>query len=483
MRLRPTLLVALLLLTASAHAGQLLWGPMLGYRTHREVFLSLEVKDAKSVSLEYWLTGRPETKRTLTRENPPVNPAGGQIVQFRPGLLEMGATYDYAVLIDGERVAQKSPATFQTSTLWEWRTPPPNFSFLLGSCLYVNEPRFDRPGEPYGKGVRTLELAAETGADFMVWLGDNWYYREVDWSSVSGLWYRVQYDRSIPELQKLLGVMHHYATWDDHDYGPNDPNWSYEFKDVTLDIFQAYWGNPTYGSRDLPGVHTKWTWGDAAFILMDGYSYRDDVSLNQDTTDKRIWGRQQLEWLKQSLLQASESGHYTFKFVGTGTQILQSVVSGSSHQEYRREREELLQFIAENNITGVVFLTGDVHHSGVYRRQLGRDGPWIYEITSSPLAASSWDVEKSPKAADRLLVKGTLVGDQNFVQVRVVGEGVDRALIVSSTDKQGVQRFAHTIKATELGYVPRRRGRAPAVANPPTTPAAAVAAPAAPKTP
>jgi alkaline phosphatase D len=457
MKLRSVLAVAAVaaLFSVSASAGQLLWGPMLGYRAHREVFLSLEVKDARSVALDFWLAGRPETRRTLVQENPPVTPAGGQIVQFRPGLLEMGAAYEYAIRLDGEPVALRAPATFRTSTLWEWRGAPPDFSFLLGSCLFVNEPRYDRPGAPYGKTMRTLELAAESGADFMVWLGDNWYYREVDWTSVSGLWSRVQHDRSQPEMQKLLGVMHHYATWDDHDYGPNDPNWSYEFKDVTLDIFKAYWGNPTYGSRELPGVHTKWTWGDAAFILMDDYFYRDDAHLDQDTTDKRMWGRRQLEWLKQSLLQAGESGHYTFKFVGNGTQILQTVAGGSSHQEYRREREELLQFIAENGITGVVFLTGDVHHSGIYRRRLGNNGPWVYEISSSPLAAGSWKVEDSPKARDPLVLRETLVGDQNFVHVRVTGAGADRALVVSSTDKQGVQRFEFTIKATELGYVPR----------------------------
>lgn len=452
------LLLATFAAALSASAAQLLWGPMLGYRAHREVFLSLEVKDAESIVLDYWQAGRPETKRSLRVERPAVNPAGGQIVQFRPGMLEMGAAYEYALTVEGTPLSFPYPLVFRTTSLWEWRAPPPDFSFLLGSCLFINEPRFDRPGDGYGKTRRTLELAAESGADFMVWLGDNWYYREADYSSVSGLWHRVQHDRSIPEIQKLLGAMHHYATWDDHDYGPNDPNWSWEFKDEARRIFQAYWGNPTYGSAALPGVHTKWYWGDAAFILMDDYSHRDDAHLDQDATDKRLWGRAQLEWLKQSLLQAGESGHYTFKFIGNGTQVLQTVVGGSSHNEYRREREELLRFIAENGITGVVFLTGDVHHSGIYRRRLGANGPWVYEITSSPLAAGSWKVEESPKARDPLVLPHTLVGDQNFVQVRATGAGAERALVVSSTDKQGVKRFEHVIKATELGYVPRKRG-------------------------
>lgn len=447
------------LFTVATHAGQLVWGPMLGYRTHREVFISLEVKNAQSVTLDYWLAGKPETTQSLTQTKLEIHPAGGQVVQFRPGVLEMGAAYEYSVTVDGEKLALPHPATFKTMALWEWRTPPPDFSFLLGSCLYINDPHYDRPGEGYGKTVETLKLAGDSGADFMIWLGDNWYYRDPDYTSVSGLWYRAQHTRSTPEMQKLLASMHHYATWDDHDYGPNDSNWSFEFKDEALKIFRTYWGNPSYGERDHPGVHTKWLWGDAAFILMDDYFYRDDAQLNQDTTDKRMWGRRQLEWLKQSLLAAKELNHYTFKFVGNGTQILQTAVGGSSHEQYRREREELIQFIAENNITGVVFLTGDVHHSGIYRRKLGANGPWIYEITSSPLAAGSWNVETSAKSRDALVIKETLVGDQNFVQVRVTGTGADRALVVTSTDKQGVQRFEYTIKATDLGYVPPRRSR------------------------
>lgn len=452
-------LFALVLAVTSASAGQLVWGPMLGYRAHREVFISLEVKGARSVALDYWLAGKPETAQTLTQDHLETHPAGGQVVQFRPRLLEMGANYEYSITVDGEKLTLPYPTTFKTTTLWEWRTRPPDFSFLVGSCLYINDPIYDRPGEPYGKGAETLRLAGDSGADFMVWLGDNWYYREADYSSVSGLWYRAQHTRSTPEMQKLLAAMHHYATWDDHDYGPNDSNWTFEFKDEALKIFQAYWGNPTYGERDNPGVYTKWFWGDAAFILLDDYYYRDDSLLNQDTTDKRQWGRRQLEWLKQSLLAAKELEHFTFKFVGNGTQVLQTAVSGSSHQEYRREREELLQFIADNDITGVVFLTGDVHHSGIYRRRLGSSGPWVYEITSSPLSAGSWRVEDSNKARDPFVIRETLVGDQNFVKVHVTGAGADRALVVTATDKQGVQRFEYTIKATDLGYVPRRRSR------------------------
>lgn len=450
-------LVAVLLFSVICHlssitaAPSIVSGPMLGYRAHREVFLWVETKDAQKVTLDYWLAGRPETKRTLEQLNPAVTPAGGQIIHFRPGLLEMGAPYEYALSLDGVQQTLPFPATFRTQALWEWRTPPPDFKFITGSCAYINDEPYDRPGPGYGKTTRTFELMGESGADFMVWLGDNWYYREPDYDSISGLWYRPQHDRAIPEMRRLLASMHHYATWDDHDYGPNDSNWSYELKDEALKIFQACWGNPSYGERDNPGVYTKFTWGDAAFFLMDNHYHRDAATVNQELhPEKTQWGRRQLDWLKQSLLQTKALKHYAFKFIATGTQVLQTEPRGEGHEFYRREREELLQFIREHRITGVVFLTGDVHHSALYRRRLEKDGPWVYEITASPLSSASWEVEKSTKASDPYVVKDTLVGDQNFTTVEVRGPKDARELIITCTDKQGVVRFTHTVPLADL---------------------------------
>ena len=451
-RLSTVLLFALLgILCSALAAGSILSGPMLGYRAHREVFLWLETKDAAQVTLDYWLAGQPETKRTLAQAAPAPTPAGGQIFHFRPGLLEMGAEYEYTLSLDGVKQDFPFPTTFKTQALWEWRTPAPDFKFITGSCAYINDPAHDRPGLPYGKTTRTFELMGDSGADFMVWLGDNWYYREPDYDSLSGLWYRPQHDRAIPEMRKLLATMNHYATWDDHDYGPNDSNWTYEYKDEALKIFQAYWGNPSYGERNNPGVYTKFYWGDAAFFLLDNHYHRDAATLNQDLhPGKSQFGRAQLEWLKQSLIAAKELKHFKFFFIATGNQMLQVLTGAESHQEYRREREELLEFIREQQITGVVFLTGDVHHSGLYRRQLVKDGPWVYEITASPFSSGSWNVEKSTKANDPFLVPGTLVGDQNFVTVEVHGTKEARELVISCTDKQGETRFTQKIPLSEL---------------------------------
>ncbi len=449
--MRFFLLFALLSSVASA-AGTLVSGPMLGYRAHRETVITLETKDAKEVRIDYQLAGRPDTTRSQTITAPWVSPAGGQPLKFVLPLLEMGASYTYTLTIDGQLQTFPYPLAFKTTDLWEWRKAPPDFSFLFGTCAYLNDAPYDRPGTPYGKGTGIFRHMAASGADFTLWGGDNLYLREADYSSVSGIWYRYSHDRATPDLQPLWASMHHYATWDDHDYGPDNANASFEFKDVTLAAFKAYWGNPTYGEANNPGVYGKFVWADAAFFLMDDRTHRDDTTLDQDKHPRKTaWGDRQITWLKQSLLASKALKNQRFKFIVTGGQVIQTTVKARSetHELYRREREELIDFIKENKITGVIFLTGDVHHSALYRRPLS-DTQFIYELTSSPLSSGSWNAATSEKATDPFVVPGTIVGTQNYCQVSITGPKDARAVQIRCYDKTNALQWEQSIPASAL---------------------------------
>ncbi|HEY0968833.1 MAG TPA: alkaline phosphatase D family protein [Opitutaceae bacterium] len=452
MRLRSLLLVLALVLTGAAlFAGQLVSGPMLGYQAHREVLIWVEVRNARVVALDYWIAGRPETRKTIGVNAPAPTPGGGQIIHFRPGLLEMGAAYEYRLSVDGQPLTFPYPLTFRTADQWEWRKPPPDFSFLFGTCAYLNDERYDRPGTPYGKGTEIFRHMGDSGADFTLWGGDNLYLREADFSSESGIWYRYSHDRATPDLQKLFASMHHYATWDDHDYGPNDANKSYEFKATTLAAFKAYWGNPTWGEPDNPGVYGKFYWGDAAFILLDNRYHRDDSNLDQAKhPEKTQYGAQQLDWLKQSLLAAQQLSHYAFKFIVTGGQVITSFGGSSETFDYfRHEREEILQFIKDQKITGVIFLSGDVHFTELARTKL-TDTQWVYELTSSPLSSGVHNVERAGRLHDPMRVDGTLVIDQNYTKLSLSGPANDRVLTIRCYDKTNALRWEHAIKASDL---------------------------------
>ena len=100
---------------------------------------------------------------------------------------------------------------FQTQEHWEYRKDAPNFSFAVGSCAYTNEKTKDRPGKSYGQDYFIYNSILDKNPDFMIWLGDNVYLREPDWNTKTGIYHRYSHDRSIKELQPLLGSVHHYA--------------------------------------------------------------------------------------------------------------------------------------------------------------------------------------------------------------------------------------------------------------------------------
>lgn len=443
---------SLMFTTALAWAqGSLVSGPMLGYQAHRETVIWVETKDAHAVALEYHVAGKPDTSRTIIQENPSATPAGVQPMKFVLPLLEMGQSYDYALKIDGAPVKTSYPFTFKTRSLWEWRTPPPAFKFIYGSCAYLNEPQYDRPGKPYGQGATIFRYIAESGADFMIWGGDNLYLREPDFSSESGIWYRYTHDRATPDLQKLFAVMNHYATWDDHDYGSNDANKSFEFKETSLKAFKAYWANATWGEADNPGVYGKFFWGDAAFMLMDNRYYRDDDHLDSDQNPQKTqYGARQRDWLKQSLLAAQQLGHFTFKFIVTGGQVITDFGGSSETFEYyQREREDLLKFIVDHRITGVVFLSGDVHFTELAKKKIGAT-QWVYELTSSPFSSGISHGADKERASDPHRVDGTFVLDQNYCTLALSGAKGARTLTIACFDKTNARRWEKTISESEL---------------------------------
>jgi alkaline phosphatase D len=201
--------------------------------------------------------------------------------------------YYYNPLIDGKKISLPFETKFTTKDLWQWRKPAPDFSFLTGSCAYFNEPQYDRPGKPYGGDSSIFETMANTKSDFHIWLGDNWYTREVDYSSAWGLNYRASHDRATPVLQKFMASMPHYAIWDDHDYGPNDAGANYLLKEKTREVFNKYWLNSTAG-EDNKGIYSQFSYADVDFFLTDDRYFRSDPNLPDSinglpNTEKKIF--------------------------------------------------------------------------------------------------------------------------------------------------------------------------------------------------
>jgi alkaline phosphatase D len=449
MRLRSTLpthgLLFLLLFYSPLLQSQSLLqsGPMVGYGQMTEVMLWVQTAKPASVQFRYWETDRPKEKK-LSRS---VKTADDRALTAHVLIdgLQPGKKFEYELLIDGKVTTRPYPLRFQTQPLWHWRTDPPDFTVAIGSCFYVNEAQWDRPGRPYGSNYEILTTIAGMNPDLMIWLGDNTYYREVDWHSVAGLRHRWTHTRSLPELQPLLGSTHHYATWDDHDYGPNDSDRGYRLKGAALETHKLFWGNQTYGTPEVPGVFGRFEWGDVEFFLLDDRYHRAPNDA-PDNEEKTMWGRDQRQWLMDGLT----SSIATFKVVANGSQVLNPHAAGKEALKvFRHEYDLLLNFVREQNISGVFFITGDRHYTELIRLD-GGPHP-LYDFTSSSLTAGLSAPRSEEEKNNSARVEGTLVTDaHNFGMMRFSGPRTDRKVVLECWDYTGKLRWQYEIKASDL---------------------------------
>ena len=248
--------------------------------------------------------------------------------------------------------------------------------------------------------------------------------KSVNWTNLSQLqdiynkhW---EYNRSDRHLMSLLQNTSLYSQADDHevvnDYGGN---WSYlsidtkeriGFPNLIKADIQAFFNfSPIDRSNDTSKepnrIYRSFNWGkDLDLFLLDAHSYRSRSDLN-DTVEnnKTIFGKQQLQWLKESLLNSTAtwkviSTDVPFSIPSCFTKFLGcdnwATNSSAFKKTFVSERYDFLKFLDDNNITNIVVVTTDVHFPSniVVDEDLNHDGDRIifHEIVSGPFAALSY---------------------------------------------------------------------------------------------
>ena len=420
---------------ATAGTAGLQSGPMIGYVDMFEALVWVQTKGNATVHIEYWEQDKPETKY---KTDPVKAMKPAFTAKCIANKTQPGKSYSYEVYINQKKVELSYPTTFRTQTQWQWRTDPPPFSFVAGSCFFINEAEYDRP-KPYGSNYQICSKIYEKKPDFMIWLGDNAYYREPDWFTQTGMVHRFTHTRSLPELQPLLASTAHYAIWDDHDYGPDNSDATWINKETAWQTFRQFWGNPTFGVDGKKGCTTMFSWNDADFFLLDNRFFR--TPNNCKTCERTALGHEQMEWLIGSL-SASKA---QFKFVAIGGQVLSTDNhSETAFYDFPQEREELLRRIEEEGIKGVVFLTGDRHFTELSSYQ-NKAGNRVYDLTSSSLTAGAFK-DALAKTSNDNRVPGTVVPENNFCLLSMSGPFRARTLTITCYNAQGTEMWTKAIQ-------------------------------------
>jgi len=418
-------------------------GPMVGAVEMMEATLWLQTKEPASVGVEYWPVD--DTTGYRFYKTGKATADNFNTIKLTLTELEPGTRYNYRVSVNDRYPELDYPTTFTTQKLWQWRTDPPPFSIAMGSCLYINDPEYDRPGDPYGGEYEILESIHRKNPDLMLWLGDNVYYREVDFYSEAQMAQRYRHTRSIDEMQALIAGTVNLAIWDDHDYGPNNSDRTYRMRQETLEIFKKYWPNPALGTMETPGVFYRYTYNDVEFFMTDDRFHR--APNKADNSDDDFLGRDQLNWLKESLINSNAA----FKLIVVGNQATNVHVGHEGFPKYRERYNKLMEFLASNRIEGVLFLSGDRHFTELLKTK--RDGLYpLYEFTSSPLTSGTYSgIMESKEAENPLRVEGTLVYEtRNFGMIHVSGKRGNRKLTLQTFDVEGEKLWEYNINQRDL---------------------------------
>lgn len=446
--MKKLILIAAILISNKIIA-QIVAGPMLGYVEHREAAIWIEVDEkVNKVGIKYWVKNNATNKNTLMYKGA-LNNKYNPITFILPELL-MNTSYQYQFEMDGKEVSPAKIYEFKTKDLWEWRKPAPDFKFLYGSCVYLNDSTYDRPGKPYGQNPAMLEKMADAEADFTIWGGDNLYLREADFSSASGIAYRYSHDRAAKAYQRVLSVRPNYATWDDHDYGPNDSNHSFDLKQVTYNCYKNYFPQKTYGNNGIDGIYQTFKYSDAQFFMMDDRFYRSANEIpgiinGKANQDKSYYGKQQMDWLKSALI----SSNAVFKFIVNGGQVLNTIADKECLRSYDAEFNDLMNYITTNKINGVIFLSGDRHFSEMHK--ISTPGFYdLYDFTCSPIASGVYAVDKSKEFVNPTRVEGSLFIGNNFSRISISGAKNERKVNFEIIDANGEKKWEYNINQALL---------------------------------
>jgi len=428
--------IALFLFAPLWMTAQIKSGPMLGYSEMKEVLVWVQTEKAADVSINYWEKG----DKTIHKTDPVhTDKSTAYIARIIADEVTMGKKYDYEVLVNGKKMAFDYALEFQTQDLWQYRHDPPAFSFIFGTCNYVNEEATDRPGRGYGGADEVYAAMHAKKPDFMLWGGDNFYYREPDYTR-TGMIHRNDHARAVKAMQPLLANVHHYAVWDDHDYGPNDSDRSFPLKHMSLEMFKLYWGNPNYVFPN-EGITGKFQWADVEFFLMDDRWNKAPNELNDPNKD--YWGAKQMNWL----LDALSTSKASFKIIVNGGQVISPAKVFENMANYEAERTYLLKELKNRKIPGVLFLSGDRHISNL--NKLEREGTYpLYDLTVSPMTAGKADAVKQDY--NETLVPGTLVQERAFSKIEVTGPLKDRTLTMTICNVKGETIWTKEIKSNQL---------------------------------
>jgi phosphodiesterase/alkaline phosphatase D-like protein len=267
---------------------------------------------------------------------------------------------------------------------------PERFSFILGSCNW-SRGGLVQIGDARAswEGIRSL-IQAKSPA-FMIHCGDQ-IYADIPGTLPQFMnlrYYRDLYLKSwkLKPTAEVLAALPHYMILDDHeifDDFHNGKPYVGESSDTIRDFAKVAYREYQHSRNPQsfsPDFHFSFEWAGAQFFAVD---VRTERHKGDNAT---IMSTQQMARLKDWLAVNKAK----VKFVVTSVPFVGEVRTGDDKwcsRSFRAQRDEIIDFIARNGVSRLVFLTGDMHCS--YHATMKITNPaggeiLVHELMSSPI--------------------------------------------------------------------------------------------------
>jgi alkaline phosphatase D len=223
-------------------------------------------------------------------------------------------------------------------------------------------------------------LARRFEMDFFVWLGDTIYADEAETVEEYRSFY--EYNINTDGFQAIMGSTPGVFSWDDHEVANN---WSLEsIAPDRLDAAAtAFFEN--LAIEQLPEAPTRlwrsFTFGQTAevFVL--------DCRGEREPSQDRYISTEQMSWLKRSLAESQA----VWKLILNSVPITEMPavyqfpdMLADRWEGFPDQRDELLDHITDNGLSGVLFIAGDLHQCSLSRIEASGPRRSLLEICAGP---------------------------------------------------------------------------------------------------
>ena len=413
----------------------LVFGPMMSPPYNNKVRVWVLTKDntgsGNALSISMSENATPGTLLTGTAYNSDTR-LGYNLRSFEYNLAS-GGNYTAKLMVNGV-------ASNRTATVKNEQDIIDDFEFLSGGCgrIYDLSRCIDIPeSATHINGTPEMfNVMAQEGSDMMIWLGDAVYLLGLqhamgqcpdgvdDWANKDMAFDRYMFYRGFHD--NLTKAMPQLAITDNHDTGPNEFNKTMPTLGQMREIFKDWWPNPEYKSTpEGPGLFSSYKYKDVEYFLLDNRSYRDGTIQHL--------GPDQMIWLKGALLASTAK----FKVLINGTPSFERNCGGRNFCA-STQSVELVNYIRDNNINGVLSLSADIHEQKFMIRE-GSDVKYpLYDILSGNLNSDIGNGQHNVNYGSDYLMTGV---KQTYLRINVFGPEDDRRMKVEYVGPTGVPYF------------------------------------------